>query len=141
VLGNGRLLCGSEEYGFLFYESIASNSDFQTHSGFSLGVENRAEPLRRILDLYGFNETEKTDFTEFWLAKLDAAKTYAMYVQDTERLDMVMPLKVSPAPENSFRLWFSFRVTEEIPEPPKIDPIKRGGLTVVEWGGFLLEND
>lgn len=138
VQPDGTLLADGEEYGFLFYESAASPADFQTQKGFFLKARNRAEQLEGILDQYSFNQTEKADFITYWTQRLDPNQNYAMYPQDTERIDAVMPLTVTPAPDHVHRLWFAFVATDEPPKAPNVVPFERGGFTVIEWGGAVL---
>ena len=135
---DGKLTGYSEEYDFLFYESRSQVGWFQTEEGFLLTADNRAEQMEAILDLYGFNEKEKADFIEFWDEKLDADTTYAAYPQDTACLDEVMPVRFSEEPDHVFRLWFGFEECEIAPSLPEIEEIERDGLTVVEWGGYLI---
>jgi len=138
VSKDGTLIDENGSYGFLFYESKSNLSDFQTRSGFLLGVENRERQLHEILDLYGFNETEKADFIEFWTEVLDSERVYVMYPQGTEILERVMPVSTNPEPDSIFRLWFAFEAADKSPDPPVIETITRSGLTLVEWGGFIL---
>lgn len=139
VGADGTLLVDEKKYGFLFYESIASPSDFQTKKGFLVKAENRAEQFEKILDAYGFNQTEKADFIAYWTQRLDPDRDYAMYPQTTERVNALMPIHVSQPPNHVFRLWFGFRATDEQPEAPAIVPFERGGFTVIEWGGAVLD--
>jgi len=138
VSKNGTLKDKNGSYGFLFYESKSNLSDFQTKQGFRLGLENRERQFNEILDLYGFNKTEKADFIEFWTEILDTDRVYIMYPQGTERLDSAMPVFTNPKPDNVFRLWFGFEAVDKTPENPDIETIKRGGITLVEWGGFII---
>lgn len=138
VSGDGTLRDGEGTYGFLFYESESNPYDFQTHSGFRLGTGDRERRFGEILDLYGFNEAEKADFIEYWTSLLDPGVTYAMYPQDTARLSHVMPIELDAEINHAFRLWFGFEATDREPEAPDIEVIARGGLTLVEWGGFII---
>ena len=139
VTENGQLNGYSEEYDFLFYESRSKARWFQTETGFVLTPDNREAQMEEILDLYGFNEKEKADFIEFWQEKLDADKTYVAYPQGTECLEQVMPLEFSVEPDHLFRLWFGFKECSEAPKLPAVEQIERGAFTVVEWGGYLLD--
>jgi len=138
VSTDGTLMDESGSYGFLFYESKSGLSDFQTDKGFRLDIEKRDRQLKNILDAYGFNETEKADFIEFWTQILDPGRVYVMYPQGTKILDNVMPVFTNPEPDNIFRLWFGFEATDKTPDAPAIEKITRGGLTFVEWGGFII---
>lgn len=139
VGADGTLLADGKKYGFLFYESIASPADFQTKKGFMVKAGNRAEQFEEILDAYGFNQTEKADFIAYWTQRLNPDRDYAMYPQATERVNALMPIHVSQTPDHIFRLWFGFRTTDEQPEAPAIVPFERGGFTVIEWGGAVLD--
>jgi len=138
ITQEGTLRDTNGSYEFLFYESISSLSDFQTANGFRLGIENRERQFNEILDLYCFNETEKADFIEFWTDVLESDRVYVMYPQLTARLDNAMPLVANPQPDNAFRLWFGFEAADKNPDAPDIEKISRGGLTLVEWGGFII---
>lgn len=138
VSKGGTLKDESGSYGFLFYESQSCLSDFQTEKGFRLDTENRERQLEDILDLYGFNETEKADFIEFWTHMLDPNRVYAMYPQGTDTLNDAMPVIINPKPDSVFRLWFGFEATDKAPEAPDIETITRSEFTLVEWGGFII---
>ena len=101
-------------------------------------AENREETFRSILTGYGLNETEITDFCEFWCEKLDSDKAYAMYPQLTEAVDSAMPAEITPAPDTVLRLWFAFS-PDEVPEKiASAEAVQRTGFTVIEWGGLFL---
>ena len=138
VSEDGTLADKNGSYGFLFYESISNLSDFQMLTGFRLGVEDRERRFHEILDLYCFNETEKADFIEFWTEVLDPGLVYVMYPQGTDILDRVMPVFTYPGAVNLFRLWFGFEAADITVDAPAIETITRGGLTLVEWGGFIV---
>lgn len=135
---DGKLTADGQEYGFLFYESETYPHYWQTEEGFVIPAENREETFRSILTGYGLNETEITDFCEFWCEKLDSDKAYAMYPQLTEAVDSAMPAEITPAPDTVLRLWFAFS-PDEVPErTASAEAVQRTGFTVIEWGGLFL---
>ena len=127
-------------YGFLFYESVTRPELFQTQEGFFIPAGDREAAYRQILGAYGFNETEISDFVEFWTRKLPEGVDYFMYPQLTDTVDAAMPVTISPAPEVLERIWFVFETADgrELPAP-QVTPIRREDYTVVEWGGIILD--
>lgn len=64
-----------------------------------------------------------------------------MYPQETDCVDCQMPMNISPTPDSIRRIWFVFEKVDDAKEnvlEPKVLEIERSGFTVVEWGGFLL---
>lgn len=126
-------------YGYLFYESETRPYYFQKEEGWMISADTRAEQFGEILRSYGFNETEICDFLDFWTTRLPEGTDVMMYPQPGERVDLAMPMRVSPAPEHLFRLWFTFEPFEEQEvREPVIEPMERDGYTVTEWGGVIL---
>ena len=133
----------SKEYFSLKAYIITDKTLNQYKTGWYVPYEEREETLEFILELYQFNEKESKDFMEFWMDKLEANKNYMMYPQETECVDCQMPVNISPAPDSIRRSWFGFEEVSDAKEnisEPDVDEIKREGFTVVEWGGFLLNN-
>lgn len=130
-----------EKFSFLFYESITSRSLFQTEAGYEISAENRGELFAQILTEMGFNEAEIADFIEFWDEKLDEGVDYIMYPQDTETVDLAMPIIVDPVPESIERIWFVFEADEgQSVEEPEDRVIERDDeYALVEWGGMIFE--
>ena len=127
------------KYGYLFYEADVEEIYFQTSASWKLPVKGRVEFFKKILDLYGFNSTEKRDFIEFWNKRLDPDRQYLMYPQETGIIERAMPVKILPQPASIHRIWFYFIPSEEEPVtlPQGIERIIRDGFTVVEWGGMF----
>ncbi|WP_036611142.1 hypothetical protein [Oribacterium sp. P6A1] len=126
-------------YGYLFYESETRPYYFQKDEGWLIKSDTRASQFEKILKAYGFNNTEIRDFLEFWTGKLSEDEDFMMYPQLTDTIDNAMPVKVSPEPDNIFRLWFTFEpYADQEVSKPVIEPISRNGYTVVEWGGVIL---
>ncbi len=127
-------------YGFLFYESVTRPELFQTREGFFIPAGDREAAYRQILGAYGFNETEISDFVEFWTQKLPEGVDYFMYPQLTDTVDEAMPVTITPAPEAMERIWFVFETADGRNLPaPQVVPIQRADYTVVEWGGIILD--
>lgn len=141
VLGDGKILWKQQEFEILFYESLTDKLLNQYKTGWYISYEEREESLKSVLELYQFNEQETNDFMEFWLEKLEKNQNYMMYPQETDCVDCQMPMNISPMPDSIRRIWFGFEKVDDAKEnvlEPKVLEIERSGFTVVEWGGFLL---
>ena len=135
---NGSLN-GTEDY--LFYEAIVPDENFQKETGWVVNANNRMNDIVRILDDYKFNEQEKKDFIDYWVNKLDVDKDYIFYPQETEIVDLIMPLVTSIKADEEYRIWFYMEEKENqvVTKPKNIEVISRNGFTIVEWGGILLD--
>lgn len=132
---------------YLFYEAFIPDKGLQKEKGWvinsesgSTGRDSLKKDLSHILDIYRFNAKEKKDFLEFWCNKLDSKTSYAVFPQDTTTVDKIMPVDISPSPDNIFRLWFYFSPVNgkaDITAPNSIENIQRSDYTVVEWGGLV----
>jgi len=131
-----------DEYPFLFYEAIVSESPFQRESGFSISREEISEWLSTHLAEWSFTESETEDFVSFWKEWLVDSPYYIIYPQTAGEIDEVVELHVSPAPDNVLRLWFLFVGSDQPTELPsyQIPPVQRDGFFVLEWGGILVDD-
>jgi len=119
---------------------MMNENRFQTDNGWIIRFSHRTADLENVLDEYGFNLTEKADFIEYWAACLDPGKDYCMFPQETERVNALLPVFISPAPDSLHRIWFYFSELESgksVNPPVQIERISRAGFAVVEWGGMM----
>ncbi len=127
---------------YLFYESDCDEFLMQTEKGWLIPAEEREATFRTILQNYGFNERETEDFARYWVEKLEPGVDYVMFPQDTDTVDLAMPVSLSgDIPEEIRRIWFYFlpadAAGDAVETPTEIVPIQRGASTMVEWGGVL----
>ena len=140
VSNNGSLSLDGDKYDYLFYESRTDLGGVQTEYGFSIPADSRRDALSQAIEGYGFNDRESEDFLDFWCDKLEPGIDYVMYPQETDTVDKMMPIDLSDEPDNIRRIWYAFAPdTGQNVEQFDVEPITRGGLTIVEWGGFFLE--
>ena len=141
VSPDGKMIVDGEEYGYLFYESMTGDYMMQKDEGFIVPIQNREEFFKYISNYYGFNEQETDDFVTFWCERLDSDKEYIMYPQLTDKIDVLMAVKINPIPKSIFRIWFLFYENDNITEirKPKRVIASRDGYTMVEWGGIVAE--
>lgn len=144
---DGWLDLEGETYGFLFYESMTSCKFMQTEEAWIVPEYNREGFFTEICNGYGFNARETEDFVTFWCSRLPEGKSYVMYPELTEVIDLEMPINISPLPDSIFRIWFlyvpvsAFSEDElsKIKTPNFTEKVTRKGFTVTEWGGIVDE--
>ncbi len=139
--GGGKLETETgETFDYLFYESITSAGLFQTEKGYRIPAGQREEALEAVLTDMGFTENEIRDFTEFWCGKLEKGVDYVMYPQNTDTVNLAMPLEVDPVPETMERIWFAFcRDHGQAVETPDAYRLERSGeYALIEWGGLII---
>ena len=131
-------LSDGSTHGFLYYEAGLYGDYYQYNEGFAIPKEGREAVFREILTQYGLNDTEISDFTEYWTERLDPDTDYIAYPQLNDTVDAVMPVEITPTPDSILRLWFIFEedVSQDY-ETPKITEFEREGYSVVEWGGAV----
>lgn len=127
---------------YLFYESDCDEFLMQTEKGWLIPAEEREAMFRTILQTYSFNERETEDFVNYWVEKLEPGVDYVMFPQDTDTVDLAMPVSLSgDIPEEIRRIWFYFlpadAAGDAVETPTEIVPIRRRTSTMVEWGGVL----
>lgn len=127
---------------FLFYEAIVPHVDFQVKKGWQISQGTLEADLEGMLAPYHFNAKEKADFMAFWVPMLRGSEDFTCYPQDNTIVDLLMPVRVEPAPDKLYRIWFYFvptgkTVAGEVQAPENIVPIDHSGYSVVEWGGMI----
>ena len=120
---------------FLFYEGTGPDSGWQKEEGYVIRASSREQDMAAMLGPYGFNEKETVEFIEYWASHLIGDKDFVFYPQETDAVERVMPLSISPKPDHVMRIWFSAEplvsAPEQVTHPEKI---VREGFYVVEWG-------
>ena len=142
VTPDGEMTVNGGKYGYLFYESITGDYTMQHDEGFVVPVKGRKQFFTKIANYYGFNKKETNDFVTFWCSRLDSKVEYVMYPQLTEKIDELMAVRITPNPDNIFRVWFLFyENTNNIKniKQPKQVLANRDGYEMVEWGGIVAE--
>lgn len=120
----------------LYWEGIG-NTDKIMQEGFIVKGVDTISFLEEKLELLGLNEREANEFIIYWLPKLESNKYNYIRFQTLEEIDKNMPLSVSPTPDTVIRVMMEYRGLEDIIQikEQKLQPQKRNGFTVVEWGG------
>lgn len=128
-----------EEYPYLFWEGRGGLYEAPNN----YWVVKRSKVKRFLQDTlaeYGLNKQEIADFNEFWVPRMKEAKYYRIGFHTTAVMDEIAPLNVSGDPQTIFRILMDFDeldAWEEEHPPRRVEPFKRNGFTVVEWGGVI----
>lgn len=127
-------------YGYLFYE--CATPDFgQRSAGWVVPQDSLTAFFTRNLRETGFVGREITDFTDWWIPRLNTADWYAIYPQYAAQLDPVISLEFSQQPDNIQRLTYCVQpldapnLTLATPQIPAFD---RTGFVATEWGLIRL---
>ncbi len=136
--GKLREVSTDKTYPYLFWESGGKLYE-QPKEGFVIKQKDVRKFLTDKLSLYAFNEIEINDFLEFWLPLMQDYPYYFITFLETEEMDKLAPLNVSPQPDTIIRILMDFSPLEEPMkvEELKINPQKRKGFTLMEWGGII----
>lgn len=104
---------------------------------FDFAAESMNQNIEDIFTLF-LDEENENSWADFWDEKLEQCVAYAAYPILTEKVDSLMPIEVTPAPDKIGRLWFGFQ-KEGIPEKEAAPvPFERNGYGVLEWGGLFI---
>lgn len=128
-----------DTYSYLFYESQQPNV-WQTDYGWLVEKSNLATFFRENMSCYGFNDSEITDFTTYWIPRLEQYQYYLIYPQTKKLINEVIQLKFSQHPDNILRLFYFIKGQENKQQEirvPTIEKFKREGYFVTEWGVIL----
>ncbi|MBQ2307185.1 MAG: hypothetical protein II184_06705, partial [Clostridia bacterium] len=138
---DGTLVCGGREYPYMYYE-FKEPVGFGGE-GFVVPGEASAAFLEEKLGAMGFTQTEQAEFITYWLPRLAVNDCNRIEFIVGEEVDALMPLEITPAPDNILRVYMLFAACDaslaaELPAQD-LPVLTRAGFTVVEWGGTELD--
>jgi hypothetical protein len=123
-------------YDYLFYELRVPADLFQDEAGWCVQGGQAQASIEDAMAVYGFNEAEIEDFSEFW----DPYFPERGWITVRPQVEGLPGLRITPAPEHLLRVWF---VVEPGCQPllePLVEPVPRVGYHASEWG-VILDND
>lgn len=130
----------NDKYNYLYYEATCPEV-YQYDSGWVVRSDSLLEFFSKNLSNVGFNETERTDFSEYWIPRLVDYDYYIIYPQYSDIIEKIIKLKISITPDNVLRLFYVIKGTdnnkEELSAPSAIPNFYRNGFVVTEWGVIL----
>ncbi len=132
----------NKEYSYLFWEG-ESNQDvnYDLSTGFVVSGEETAIFLQEKLAEIGLTPREYNEFIVFWLPQLLNNEYNLIHFASKEEYDDRAELDIDPEPDSTLRVFVVFKSLDEIIEiqTQKIEAFNRGGFSVVEWGGTILQ--
>jgi len=130
------------KYDYLFYETQQNSLELPQES-WLVEYSQLDAWLDEKLPVLGLNEKEKSQFKEYWLAKLPKSRYYEIKLLSEDYYAKNMRLIVEPKPDKLIRLNFFFKPLNKLDSnaAPILEPLiqqpQRTGFVVVEWGGIL----
>lgn len=143
-----------QKYPYLFWEATTSRSNANIiWDNFKFIVADKyslTEMIELVLQKYGLNSREIADFITFWVPLMISKNSEYIGFQVSTSLeqqnvpDLISELKITPKPDNVFRIYLIFKTFNEKPQQQTtledlvkhISPITRKGFHVIEWGGI-----
>ncbi len=137
---NGQLDYQNQTYPNLFWEGTGFGVyPDKSKYGIVVPQSKLISTLISQLTQLGLNAQESADFMEFWTDKLPLSPYVRLTWLDTQDMNVLAPLQVSPLPKTSIRIFLEFQGLEKpiglIPQ--NLSSPARDGFTLVEWGGLL----
>jgi hypothetical protein len=105
--------------------------------GFVVSQAELASTITDKLKLYGLNDKEIQDFLEYWLPFMQEKPYYFITFLNTQQVDKLAPLSITPKPDTIIRVVMDFAGLDKATQVVgyNIRTPERKGFTVVEWGG------
>lgn len=131
--GNGR------KYYALYWEGLYK-VDIDKTKGFCVKGEDTIKFLEEKLEKLGLNEREAEEFIVYWLPQLENNEYNYIYFKQTEEVNDITGLDISPKPDTLIRILMVFKPLNKkikVEEQEIVTP-SREGFTVVEWGGSKI---
>ena len=127
-----------KEYSYLFWEGN-SNIKYDMSKGFIVKGEDTADFLRDKLEYIGMTPKEYNEFIVYWLPKMQNNPYNLITFQNKVYTDNA-ELEIIPEPDSILRVFMAYRPLDEAIsiEEQNLEPFKRQGFTVVEWGGTVV---
>ena len=137
---NGQLSYQGKSYDSLFWEGTGYGPYPAITSGTVVARSQAEATIRAQLKAQGLNTKESSDFMDFWASRIPNTAYVRLAWFSTKSLDTLAPLKISPAPQTTIRVFLDMRGLDapiSIPAQNFSTPPARNGFTVVEWGGLI----
>lgn len=143
------IVVNNQHYPYLFWEGVDNDRlNYQIHKGNIVGeiisTDTVITYLEKQLTAFGLSPVEKTDFITFWAPILSRQRYALVQFKLDKDYDEVAAIESSiPIDEERrvFLMFESFDWKPRIPvtgAQPKVDPVKRNGLILIEWGGAAV---
>ncbi len=140
---NGTLfdMRDNQEYSYIFWEGDDGAVNWDMPTGFIVpGSDSRAF-LKQKLAYLGLTPKEYNEFIVYWYPKMMNNKYNLVHFAQEQYTDLA-PLSITPEPDSMLRVFMLIKPLEEpfAIQEQILEPFKRTGFSVVEWGGSYLDN-
>jgi len=138
---NGQLTYQGAQYDSLFWEGTGFGRYPAITAGVVVKQVDAAATIRHQLAELGLNSKEAQDFMDFWADRIPDTPYVRLTWFNTEELNRLAPLKITPKPETLIRVFLDMSGLHKPVELPvqKLTSTPRRGFTVVEWGGLTSQ--
>ncbi len=140
---NGNISMNGNHYNYLFWDSKMDANKIETdNSGFLVASDTLLSFLENSLSQMGLNSKESADFITYWYPRMKVNEKNYIHFLFNEACNTYAELKISPQPDNVFRVGMVWSKTNSstIPVPQTISKVNRSGFAVIEWGGTEKSN-
>jgi hypothetical protein len=135
---NGQLTVNGSSYSSLFWEGPGYGRYPEVNEGTVVKKRDAIKTIEAQLLQQGLNDNEISDFVDYWKDKLPNKPYIRLTWFDTQQMDELAPLYISPKPDTAIRVFLDSSGLDSPIDLPKqkLHFTARNGFTVVEWGGL-----
>ena len=138
---SGKLTFSSgNEARYLFWEGIPDSPRILGKEGFLVKKSELSDFLAKITETLGLTSTEQADFLSYWLPQMQKYPYCKLRFAGSDYSNSAR-LDIQPQPDKILRIFMIWEGTDTPEEmiPQSIQPFKRSGFTVIEWGGTQIQ--
>ncbi|HYG53510.1 MAG TPA: hypothetical protein VD905_21630, partial [Flavobacteriales bacterium] len=141
---DGTLHMNNKEYNYLFWDShtVLDEKELNFDKGFIVESTKLVLFFEEKLSEMGFTSIEQADFITYWCPRMLENQRNFIYFIFNDACNAYADLEITPKPDNMLRvymLWQDAGVKTVEPEAQILTALKRGGFTVLEWGGIEMD--
>ena len=132
---DGKIICDNKEYSYLFWDGYSDiKHDFS--KGFVVKGEDTQDFLVEKLKYLGLIPAEYNEFIVYWMPRM-INNSYNLITFQQENYTQNAILEIDPRPDSIQRVFMAYKSLDEKIEIEEqvLQPFKREGFSVIEWGG------
>ncbi len=134
--------CESSVYPYLYWSGTANGTYPTPTGGWVVPRSHVGSFLQAKLQALGLSQKEQQDMLSFWVPELlkKTVPYYRLSFFQTAQMNAFIPMHITPQPNSLLRVFLDWTplsaLPAQMPKPQALNPFKRSGFTVVEWGGL-----
>lgn len=143
---DGTLESNGKQYNYLFWDGKMNTNVLKPDVKQGSVVESTklVEFFEASLSHIGLNSKEAADFITYWVPRMMRNEKNFVQFMLTNAYDDIATLNVTPKPDQQLRIYMVWSNVEDNnsinPTPQSFPEFKRGGFTLIEWGGSEVPN-